>query len=117
MTSGLAVLGHMVVIRLDSLGDLQYYKITGGTTGANLIGGGTSDELMAEVTLVLGSGLVLNIFTINVTQRLSQEAYLVEGLSMFVVVAEPVTRTHADDVYTKCAGTDGKQVTKSKEPG
>jgi hypothetical protein len=54
---------------------------------------------MTEVTLVLGSGLVLNTVIINVTQRLSQEAYLAEGLSMFVVVVEPVSRTHADEVY------------------
>jgi len=100
MTRGLAILGHMVVIRLDCLGNmLQCYKITGEMSGADLIGRGTSDELVAEVALVLGSGLVLNTVTINVTQRLSQEAYLVESLSMFVVVAEPMIRTHVDDVY------------------
>ena len=99
MTRGLAILGHMMVIRLGSLATmLQYYKITGETTGANLIGCGTSNKLMTEVALVLGSGLVLNTVTINVTQRLSQET-LVESLSMFVVVAEPNIRTHADDVY------------------
>lgn len=53
---------------------------------------------MTEVTLVLGSGLVLNTIIINVTQRLSQEAYLVKRLSMFVVVVEPSSRTHADEV-------------------
>lgn len=54
---------------------------------------------MTEVTLVLGSGLVLNTVIINVTQRLLQEAYLVEGLGMFMVVVEPIGRTHADEVY------------------
>ena len=54
---------------------------------------------MTEVTLVLGSGLVLNTVIINVTQRLLQESYLVEGLGMFMVVVEPIGRTHADEVY------------------
>ena len=59
---------------------------------------------MTEVTLVLRSGLVLNTVIINLTHRLSQEAYLVEGLRMFVVVVEPISRTHADEVYEGAMG-------------
>ena len=39
------------------------------TTGSNLIGSSTRNELMTEVRLVLGGGLVLDPFAINTTSQ------------------------------------------------
>jgi hypothetical protein len=70
--------------------------------GTNLIGGSTCNELVAEVRLMLGSGLVLSAIRINVARDLWQgKGYLVVRLSMFVIVAEP---RHGDDVCMESSG-------------
>ena len=56
------------------------------------------------MSLVLGSGLVLDMVMVSIASHLLQECtYLVVTLSIVVVIVEP---THDDDVcmYEKCAG-------------
>jgi hypothetical protein len=61
MISWLTILGTMVIISLGSLAHmLHYYCKNYGTMGTNLIGGGTSDELVRKVGLVVWSSVVLS---------------------------------------------------------
>jgi len=66
-----------------------------GVNRANLVGCSTGNELVTEVSLVLGSLLVLDMVMISVALHLLQECiYLVVTLSIVVAVVEP---THDDD--------------------
>jgi hypothetical protein len=71
------------------------------TIGSNLKGSSTSNELMTEVSLVLGGGLVLDPVAINTTQHhiTKGKAHVIVRLSVLVVVVEP---THDDDICKVC---------------
>ena len=73
MASGPAVRGYMIFICLGSLVQmLQYCGRPEGTTGPDLIGRSTSNELVREVRLVLWAVLVLDPVAINTTQHTMQ---------------------------------------------
>ena len=73
------------------------------TMGTNLIGRSTGNEFVTDVTLVLGSTLILNTVMINVRamhiQIVTGDPYVVVILSTIVIVAEP---THDYDVCKAC---------------
>jgi hypothetical protein len=73
MANGLAVRNLMLLICLGSLMQMfEYCGETEGTTGTNLIGRSTSNELVGDVRLVLGALLVLDPVAISTAQHTSR---------------------------------------------
>ena len=104
MASGPAVRGYMIFICLGGLVQmLQYCGRPEGTTGPDLIGRSTSNELVREVRLVLWAVLVLDpqLRSTPHSTRCKGQAYLIVSLRALVVVAVP---THDDDLCKVWAG-------------
>ena len=73
MVNRLAVRGYMFLVLLGSLVQMfEYCAGPKGTTGPNLIGCSTSNELVTDVRLVLGALLVLDPIAISTAQDTSR---------------------------------------------
>jgi hypothetical protein len=73
MVVGLAVPRYMLLVCLGSLyAHIRIFQEEQGTTGPNLIGRCSSNELVTEMRLVLRGILVLDPDTVNTTQHTSR---------------------------------------------